>query len=304
MPWDYEDNKAFSYQNKSNINEPAKTGLYFITGDYDFMWYQNDITPAESITHPPNTLAMLTKSRAVLELYKPQKNTDDKYPDRQSWGRISLVKFRYRWEMYILSEKLKDESFRARLWLSSAWEDGVLITWHETSNELIDKSFYGSSLKTGAVSGGTMDAQSSLLLFKILQKDIDNVKIYTAKTCDNKSDLTPKTIILTENQLESILKELKTKGIFRKITSTTGRFDYVVEWNAKTTKDLADAMLSLPAIFWENIAHINTSFRLLNLDIPHFSDWPNKEALFVSEITANMFQPVVPQKNQGNIPEK
>ena len=270
MPIDFNTKKPFFYDaDETNPHAPAKSKLYFITGDYDFMHQQDGITPAESIFHPASTLAMMTKSRTVLDLYIPSDEIK-----RQCFGRISLVKFRYRWEMYLLSEQLKTAPYRARLRLSSAWEDGILITWHETSGALWKDGFSETLL----ADNGTADTQTSLILFKLNEKG-EAVKSYN----EDKINFTP--LITTEkNHFGRLIKELVEKGIFKKAMATLGRFDYVVEWQATTPEELASAMFSLPKEFWENIAHINTTFRHRSVLITDA-----EESFFVSEITVNTF---------------
>jgi predicted transcriptional regulator len=270
MPFDYSKKKKFSY-------DETNSWLHFITGDYDFIQYQDGITPAESIIHPNNTLAMLTKSRTILDLFVSRQ---DKEP--LEWGRVSLIKFRYRWEMYILSENLKDKqnedkkAQRTRLMLSSAWEHGVLITWHESAKQLWEDASYDEN---GSVRYGTMDTQTNLLAFRCKK---DN-KIIIAKTCDDKYEIDAKNEILIQDRtsLGKILGSLLKQGIASKMSSTTGRFDYVIEWKADSPKELAEIMLRLPLIFWQNIDHINTTFR---------DKEDEKSFYFVSEIAVNLFK--------------
>ena len=237
------------------------------------MHQQDGITPAESVFHPASTLAMMTKSRTVLDLYTSTPDKTGNYKKRQCFGRISLIKFRYRWEMYLLSDKLKTASYRARLRLSSAWEDGVLTTWHETAEELWQDGFS----ETLFAKDGIIDTQTSLVLFKF-NKEGAAVKSY------NEEEINFMNLNTTEkNHLGGLIKELVEKDIFKNATTTLGRFDYVVEWQAKTPEALASAMFRLPKEFWDNIAHINTTFRHKSVLITDA-----EESFFVSEITVNM----------------
>lgn len=283
MPFDYKRQKPFAYDiNDIFDHKPGKSGMYFITGDYDFMLHQEGITPSECVFHPVNNCALLTKSRTVLDLYSSEIDSNSSDPkERQPWGRISLIKFRYRWEMYILAEQLKQQPFRARLRLSSAWEDGILITWHKDEQDFLNEAIF-KNIPTGAVQNGSMDAQTSIILFKI---NLEGKSFYGHN--NDRINLAAKQK-LSANTLGEIIDAMIAQKVFKQAQATTGRFDYIVEWCATTPQELATAMLTLPPAFWQHIDRINTNFRFrfkANAD----QDTPG---VFISEIACDLFLPL------------
>ena len=288
MPYDYNSEKTFAYGSlgeKDGESKPSQSSLYFISGDYDFAHHQDGITSSEFTCHPYRQIPILTKSRTVLDLCKHYKK-DDAYIYRQPWGRVSLIKFRYRWEMYHLAEYLNNQHYRSRLHLSSAWEDGILITWHETV-----ENFWKEGYQNGPLSiHNALDSQSSLILFKLQAGTKKPV------TAHNDEEIAVKINSYNKTGLYELIKEetepkgekdgKKTCWIFKNAHLSQGRFDYTVEWNADTPEKLASSLFSLPASFWYGITHINTAFGY------KFDEY---EPYFVSEITADMF-PLIKKK--------
>lgn len=303
MPYDYISGNKFSYGsiNVEEENKPSQSSLYFITGDYDFIHHQDGITSSEFTCHPYRQIPILTKSRTVLDLCKHYiNNNNEDYIDRQPWGRVSLIKFRYRWEMYHLAEYLKQQDYRSRLHLSSAWEDGILITWHKDVS-----NFWKEGYEKGPLSiHNTLDSQSSLILFKLKAGELKTGETRKPVAAHDKEeeirfDINPsnKTDLYElikaktkpkKDESEPKRKDEKEHWIFKNAHLSHGRFDYTVVWDANTPKELASSLFSLPASFWCNITHINTAFGY---------KFEIYEPYFVSEITANMF-PSIKKNNK------
>lgn len=284
MPYNYDESKKTGHDVYFKYHgigpEDYQSSLYFITGDYDFIHHQDGITPSEFTCHPYRQLPILTKSRTVLDLGR---NFD---ASRQPYGRISLIKFRYRWEMYHLASYLKVQKYRSRLRLSSAWEDGLLTTWHEN-----EESFWGEAYPDGPLvasnAGGVMDSQSSLILFKL---DDEVAEIRKPMTADGKTEISCESLSSSSgNKLPEIIDGMKGNGMpFDEVYVSQGRFDYTVEWVANTPEELAKSMFSLPDNFWRNTAHINTSFGHKLKE--------NCTSRFLSEITINIFPSIIFKK--------
>ena len=311
MPFDYKNNEKFFLPDIGS--ESNQSQLYFITGDYDFMHHQVGITPSEFTCHPFRKQPILTKSRTVLDICKHFKDEKGNEIERQACGRISLIKFRYRWEMYHLATYLKKQPYRSRLRLSSAWEDGVLSTWHKDVDIFWKEAYHqwGSQVEPG----GSMDTQSSLILFKLDDNSEVGENRNPPVSVHNGTRIGFDKINVTDKKLElpEIIKELsersaglssinsseteegstnnptipdenKKTNIFKNVYISQGRFDYTIEWDVKNPMDLAKLMFRLPDEFWKNIAHINTAFVQNKNNVA--------DSLFISEISINMFPPI------------
>ncbi|KJV07130.1 hypothetical protein VZ94_06860 [Methylocucumis oryzae] len=253
--------EKFSYGNQINEergNTPQKNGLYFVTGHFDFIHFQKGITAGECTARQTKKLTALTNTRTVLDLC-----VNDK-ANRDVWGKVSIIKFRYRWEVYWLAEQLKTKNFRFRLMLSSGWEDAIFVTWHDAPDKFWEEGFL--KLKT-------MDSITCVLLFKVDKSGqvIDLQSVTGMCICD-KSEQYP-----FEMDLGSFIK---TNNDFTNHFKTLGRFDYIYEWCASTPRELVEKMILLPEEFWGSVTHINTTLRL-RMD--------SGKPVFFSEITTNSF---------------
>ncbi|MCX8519646.1 MAG: hypothetical protein ORN21_05900 [Methylophilaceae bacterium] len=288
--------KKYNYpllSDKDNKISDKKTRLYFLTGDYDFIHYQADITPAELSFHPYDSPPLLTKSRSVLDLYLP----DDNKPYHE-WGQVSLLKFRYRWEIYALNQEMiiKDPSNRERytLSLSSAWEDGILITWHQSAKDMLDKTTSSND-----------DLQSNLVLFKleddyIAENGVKNSpvpKCFSSEEWNKLPDNNEKVYKVDVD--DALPKDKKHERRWLNLTDNTrnspmtsksviwGREDFCVTWKAKSTKDMAEVVLKLPYEFWENVHNTRTSFTYTYY---YDNDNDKSEYKFTTYITEHIFR--------------
>lgn len=111
--------------------------FHHLIGDYHFATYTEGSTPTERDHYPERLPSILTKPRVVLQVLG-----DGIKPDKpEQIGRITLIRFPYRAEWHALLLDLQEEQKNGRLsnpslFLSSAWEDVVLITWHNNEEDL------------------------------------------------------------------------------------------------------------------------------------------------------------------------
>lgn len=284
MPTCMGTNNRYSYD-QINIGDaknstPQKAALYFLSGEYDFLFYQERITPTEASFHPQHLPPLLTKPRVLIEIGC----NGDKY-ERKAWGRISLLSFRYRWEIYHLKTELEKSNTRYRLWLSSAWEDGILATWHDNNDEFWSDGFEQFGITTEEIS--TIDIQTNIMLCKL---DENGKDLYSA--CGHSPIIIPE-MLNDQNSLIDFFKSMsENKTLLSKFRLMLGRGDYLLRWSAKSPEELTNAFLQIPPKFWSYINHMRTTLTRL----PPLSDSEakeNKEAIrrprFSTEVSAKIF---------------
>lgn len=241
----------FSDQSKNAIKELEYVGrplesvtscLRWLVGDYSFMLVVEGITPTERSSHPHALPKMLTKTRFVYKVYD-RATVDESVPI----GRVSLLKFSHRSEWISLYEQLSAKKYRASLFLSSGWEDVILITWHP---DLASARASYADLHIRPEHRHGIDIQSSFVLYEPHDSHC--------------SDSRNAGIAMDEwaNQAKAYLR---TKDHL--MLDTTGRYDYVIWWDhlkkdpTTLPLDIDRYQRELPCWFWEHVGNIATTYQ-------------------------------------------
>lgn len=245
-------------------------GFCRLLGEYQFLSYLKGSTPVERDFHPSHQCAEkcdaegaegytgsrhLLKPRMVLQV--GGKELTEAIQDNASskWGRVALIRFKYRWQWIDLMQRLeKMNTLKVNdyaLLLSSAWEDVVLVTWHEKPESLWDHRNLG--LKPGTEYG--VDIQSAYF-----------VPTSTTKLSVSK-DLASHDI---DGPSELFMRWVESSEHVGKVYTRSGRFDYTVVWkmgDEKGTESLdhcAKGLAEIPKEVWLQISSMITSYEQLS----------------------------------------
>jgi hypothetical protein len=252
-------------------------------GDYDFITYTRGSTPSERdsypiFKHPSNKNKCIPKTlirpRLVLQvfgepfcdMYKKTFPSEELTP-RFPYGRATLIQFSHRWKWLDLAYRLNKNPKRqenqcsefphSALFLSSGWEDVILITWHKNENHL------GSVLKDIRLEPGvvSVDTLSSILFPKLCQKPT-TLKIQWDNT------YAPELGYVIEYHIPKITVEGQPIANW---CQTTGRIDYRINWKGIPEKSTAlesyvNALQTMPNNFLAAINTMSTSFDFTTSD--------------------------------------
>lgn len=230
-----------------------KASFHHLIGDYHFATYTEGSTPTERDYYPQVLPSILTKPRVVLQVLG-----DGIEPHNANQiGRITLIRFPYRAEWYSLLLALQKEEAAGRLcnpsmFLSSAWEDVVLVTWHDNDDELwtIHDKLHISVLHRH------VDTQSNVIIPKSFQYSVDPGNAPSAAS--ENSTLIQK--ITTEMQANKVA--------YLDVRHRLGRSDLSITWGAcpetKTRQSVAlncaAGLASLSNDIWQSVGGFSTAF--------------------------------------------
>ena len=237
-----------------------------LIGEYQFVTFSKGNTPTEREFYPKSPPLVLIKPRLVFQVFGENLNLKNrqKEKDNKIIGRISLIHFKHRHQWHTLYKSLQEHSCQfegASMFVSSAWEDAVLITWHKSDKEMW-KSFNILGL---SVSHKSSDAQSSILCPMSLFNENRQIESYEENTKKGFVTL-----------LASALN--KADVGYRTINNRLGRHDYSVIWDEQRPSEIkknttafnrsnrtaaevcADALSSLPTRIWKDIGGISHAY--------------------------------------------
>ena len=259
--------KLNEVRNQVGINVKIKSTVLPVVGDYSFVHVMRGITPVERSFQPKNLPKMVTKPRTVLhvsgKLFDGSNNGE-----LCSWGKlngkvgkvgkVSLIRYKYRFEWLDLLQRV-EEVYKSEenysLFLSSSWEDAILITC-DVNPVKMDENRRNLGIVSNGVNG--VDAQSCLMF------NIDCLDgIETPYHWDTQKDweVNLKTNIFNDTA-------------FRKL-ATLGRYDTTIVFHSDDTAasspkekgakainhptEVAKAFVRCPKEFWKPIAGYSTS---------------------------------------------
>ena len=235
-----------------------KTVFIRLVGEYQFLSFTRGSTPVERDAHPgPFSPRMLVKPRLVLQIGGSDLAYEERH--RDMWARVTLIRFKYRWQWTDLKRQLDAEVAKEAgrmlveyaMFLSSAWEDVILVTWHDSPDQLWNHEQLG--LGIGSRDG--VDTQSTFV-----------VPESTYKT------LPPKDIG-THDEWHKAMKEWAEKtNLVSRIYRRSGRYDYTVVWSEQSDNEGLEtksplesctmAFASMPAALWAQVQSMITSYEL------------------------------------------
>lgn len=227
-----------------------KSGFLPLIGDYSFVHYVGGSTPAERDCHPVDTPRVLYKPRLVMRVLGNAEGMLETAEPAYSpcpIGRVAQISYPYRWQWLELAERLSGaryEKYQPTLFISSGWEDVILITWHETLEDLDELS---EDLDLSPHEG--IDIHTNIAL-----RDMAGIQptAYRYEGCEKVRD------ILTKHDNVPYLNW------------RTGRYDFTVVWGKEpsgeqggrlpiSVREFAGVLLGLPKEFWGEIGAITTS---------------------------------------------
>ncbi|QTN22217.1 hypothetical protein HZ992_18940 [Rhizobacter sp. AJA081-3] len=255
----------------------VSTSLLSLVGEYQYLTYVKGSTPVERDAHVHAEVSrLLVKPRLVLSVGgKPLDEAIEQFAATH-YARVSLIRYRYRWQWSELRALLDEDLRLAKPWLSgyslllsSAWEDAILITWHRHSDDL-----WESSNRALNVTYGSADVQSNfhvpdqVTASALAQQQIGNA-LEPAATPSN-------------DWYQTFATWAEQSGLVRRIYGRSGRYDYTVVWAQPSQGDSVPAgsalsagvtaaesssldacsigLASLPHSAWRGLASFITSF--------------------------------------------
>jgi len=243
-----------------------KVSFHHLIGDYHFATYTNGSTPTERDHYPQDLPSILTKPRVVLQVLGD--GIEAGRPDQI--GRITLIRFPYRAEWYSLLLEVQKEEAAGRLckpsmFLSSAWEDVVLVTWHDNDDALwtIHDKLHISVLHRH------VDTQSNVIIPKSFQ-------------CSVAPTLTQSAANEGPTLIQKITTEMKANNVeYLDVRHRLGRSDLSITWGAcpeteseqSVALNCATGLASLSNEIWQSVGGFSTAFEKIE---PRLS--PGKDA--------------------------
>ncbi|EGV27523.1 hypothetical protein ThidrDRAFT_4664 [Thiorhodococcus drewsii AZ1] len=241
------------------------SGFLGLIGQYSFLLHRYHMTPAERQHERPARVQVLVKPRAVLQVHGGCTDLLCRHSDgemgvdevenierchaqgcrparREDVVSVSLIEFPYRWQVYALRDKLQadPERFRAaKLFLSTGWEDCILILWNEN-----ERAFWDNYRLLNLGSSRHSNNTQTYLGFGINRfPDAEEVDVDEGEWLDPDLPL-PRTLI---------------ERSFQNIRECTGRFDLGVTWKADSSAEMAQRLCELPGRFWQCVDKLSIS---------------------------------------------
>ncbi len=257
--------------------KPSKSFLYPLFGEYNFAAYQPGLASINKSFHLACHPACLTKPRAVLRMTsRAIEHADGKFV------RVSQIAFRFRWQWVLLAEELKQTS---DIFLSSAWEDIILVSHYDSIEE-----FRADSAALGLKQRQWLDIHSSLGLAQVPTKSAVKVSAphpQRAKSPRRTARNAPKPAgsralrrirerqaLRSHRSRERVLRfsfvreyaehpPIKLLSSVRgSVLERTGRYDVTIDWEARTPRELWEALDALPAKAWADIESIVSALEM------------------------------------------
>lgn len=265
-----------------------------LVGEYSFLAYFSGVTPVERDCHPINVPKHFTKPRFVLEVFRggrarlesgdPQVGLFSSY--ERPFGRVTLLRLRYRWQWMDVRKFAKRLELQIDpiLFLSSGWEDAILISWHHNEND-----YWATHRELRKVLGDHAEYQSNAIVRGLLK--CPRRAIFDGGAPEE-------AIVRADSTRERWMKALSegryTQGdrgrVVEKINLRTGRYDYTIVWRRQERPidarlmDFAEIMEGLPRWFWRHIGRISTSYEQVVCASGSESQTNCEESVLVSRI--------------------
>lgn len=223
-----------------------------LVGEYQLMSLVSGSTPVERDFHPNAMPRLLLKPRLVLQAAGGE-FSDRSVSGQDLYARVSMIRFKYRWQWTSVMEAIdahlaqlpaerKIEHYS--LYLSSAWEDAILITWHRSEEDLWDGlSELGLNANTTGIS-----MQSSFIV---------------PSPGESSSPDTPSQI---NGWLEDLQSWAKDSGLVARIYERSGRYDYTIVWKNKNAphgsqlQACLEGLSEFPQHLWKRVSGLTSSF--------------------------------------------
>jgi hypothetical protein len=217
-------------------------------GDYHFALYTPGLTPVErdaSRRYPKS----LVKPRFV---WRVAGNSTPLAPhNAPSVATVSLVRMAHRWRWMPLLDalKIRKDPQDFEVFLSSAWEDLVVIAWHSDVSSAIEfirgvfQTHHRSSVSATVDEIGETDS-FTMLCSQGTSPALDFARIDGG--------------ISGEESLKEIQKMLQAiPGVAVSMAEKTGRYDYVLTIGGATIEAATGAIGQLPGDFWKKVEACN-----------------------------------------------
>lgn len=264
-----------------------------LLGDYQFLAYAKGTTPVERDFHAhgdvaslagdaePRLIRRLVKPRMVLQLAGTELKAAIEAHGASHWGRLSLIRFRYRWQWTELVDRLEGDLANEpapvgerllgySLLSSSAWEDVILITWYDSQKPLW-KAMRRLSLAPGLYSG--MDIQSTFLPpTDCCGSDCPAVAL-TPPDLAHARERHERSQAADEPRPSdweiAFFEWARQCGAVDRVYSRSGRYDYTVLWKQDSPGEPTDVLghcmrglASIPKEVWQQVSSVISSYEV------------------------------------------
>lgn len=227
---------------KGKHSSGARQTFLPLLGEYNFASLTSEWMPSLRQVHYENSPPVLVKPRSVVRVYATSESPS------YTIGRITLVKFEYRFQWMFLRDRLKslvdaNANVDAEIYLSSAWEDAVLISSCKNDSDF----WYGLRNYGLVVDRDHVDTQTAVICTALN----DNEKLYPSFVFDGGAW-----------SKEFARWARSNPDIVHCFSDRIGRYDFTVSWknSADTIGGTATGLLSIPEVFWRSVASFSTTF--------------------------------------------
>lgn len=222
-----------------------RTDFHHMAAEYQFVTYVPGRTPTERDCYPRKLPSLLVKPRMVLQVIGDGIHP----PSVNHIGKVTLVRFQHRAKWFRLYRKIKSNfsSLHPSMFVSSAWEDVVLVTWHSS-----DESLWSSINELGlAVLKEDVDTQSSVIVPLVADNDCE-------------SPINENQVVKLPELTDEIIQFAKGAGVcITEIRHRLGRSDLSVNWGGGADSVAAGSVKGLsclPMRVWKRISGFSTVY--------------------------------------------
>ena len=255
----------------------VKSEVLPLIGQYSFALFRDGVTPVERQDADSRMPEMMVKPRSVLQIlggcrllrcnYEHNKCALNgcKPPDSDSFASISLIKYNYRWEVITLWKRLQESEAKsglgaerpkypaARLYLSSGWEDCILLLWHKDESDFW-KTYEDLDL-------GSNRGCESVQTYLSFDENLGSNALAP--------DAFPEDLATTDVEAKQChgpwphctfpQSDRWGRPFFRAGYERTGRYDCSVTWNARKVQEMGHILCNLPTEFWKKVDRLSIS---------------------------------------------
>jgi hypothetical protein len=199
-----------------------------LLGEYSFGVYQPGFSCLNKSIHLTNQPPSILKQRDVLKISSRSKGSTC----INGFCRVSQISFRYRWQWVLLCDGLSQS---ADVYLSSAWEDIILVTDHETLGAY-DRFIEDNKLAMR----GWMDVHSNVGPSKAFESGVTRLPAPSGPT------------------LEDFGRRISAY-LSRPVSVRTGRYDISIDWGSSQPNQVWNSLAAIPKEEWQFVESITTA---------------------------------------------
>jgi len=267
--------------------------IYPVIGDYSYVRLEPERTVSNLVSLADESLASMAKNelletvprhfekpRMLVKVFGMNNLLNDKkHENNDGFGsgqfvRLALIKFKHRSKWLDLLEllthlKKQEAESKCGLFLSSGWEDVVLLILHDDMKQLRK-----TKKKSGQEEKSDQDLYDQIAAFLDVRADeldvqsmlVTQMPVETSAQCDNSqqssiksaSDMKLSTLckVIEEHAKACMAKRHRTDDWGVTAELTFGRYDARLKWTGINPEEFQDIFLTLPADCYHKLQHL------------------------------------------------